>query len=271
MPFNPLGSDLAAVWDVIALVISFVAVMVVVQINSMLQKKKILPTVVTRKLVHIFVGPVFLVTWLLFSGDWYSRFFAAVVPLMFVLLFYAIGSGRMKNEAFVTSMSRSGEASELLKGTFYYALIILIVTLLWFYIPTNGIDHANPTGLIVIGCLAGGDGLADIIGRRYGKHKYSVSGNEKSVEGSIGMIVGAMLFSLVLVAIFGLAVSNWNLASFVLPLLIVAIVAAIVEGISPKNMDNWTIMIAVVVVLILMHAASPAFWQFPLFGGFDVV
>ena len=108
MPFNPLGSDLAWVWDIIALVISFVAVMIVVQINGALQKRNVLPTTVTRKLVHIFVGPVFLVTWLLFSGDWYSRFFAAIVPLMFVLLFYAIGSGRMKNEAFVKSMSRSG-------------------------------------------------------------------------------------------------------------------------------------------------------------------
>ncbi len=269
MPFNPLGSDLAWVWDIIALVISFVAVMIVVQINGALQKRNVLPTTVTRKLVHIFVGPVFLVTWLLFSGDWYARFFAAIVPLMFVLLFYAIGSGRMKNEAFVKSMSRSGEASELLKGTLYYAMIILIVTLLWFYIPTNGIANANPTALIVIGCLAGGDGLADIIGRRYGKHKYGASG--KSVEGSIGMFVGSILFSFVLVAIFTLAVSNWDLAAFVVPLLIVSLVVTIVEGISPKNMDNWTIMIAVAVVLILMHGLSSSFWPFPLFGGFDVV
>ena len=188
---------------------------------------------------------------------------------MFVLLFFAIGTGRMKNEAFVNSMSRSGDASELLKGTFYYALIILIVTLLFFYVPTNGITNANPTALIVIGCLAGGDGLADIIGRKYGKHKYGSSG--KSVEGSIGMLIGGFVFSIILVAIFSLAVSNWSLASFVLPLIIVSIVAMVVEGISPKNMDNWTIMIAVLIVLKLMHAAAPSFWQFPLFGGFDVL
>jgi dolichol kinase len=217
----------------------------------------------------MFVGPVFLVTWLLFSGDWWARFFAAIVPLMFVLLFFMIGTGRMKNEAFVNSMSRSGDASELLKGTFYYALIILIVTVFFFYIPTNGLSNANPTALIVIGCLAGGDGLADVIGRKYGKHKYGSSG--KSVEGSIGMLIGAFLFSIILVAIFSLAVSNWTLSAFILPLLIVSIVVTIVEGISPKNLDNWTITIAVLVVLILMHAAAPSFWPFPLFGGFDVL
>ncbi len=95
MVFNPLPSNMAAVWDLIALLISFLAVMAVVQINGVLQKKEKLPTVVTRKLVHLLVGPVFLATWLLYSGEWYSRFFAAVVPIMFVLLFYAIGCAKM--------------------------------------------------------------------------------------------------------------------------------------------------------------------------------
>lgn len=267
MVFNPLSQDLAALWDLVALVMSFLIVMAVVQINGMLQKKEILPAVVTRKLVHILVGPVFLVTWLLYSGEWFSRFFAAIVPLMFVALFFAIGSGKMKNEAFVASMSRSGEASELLKGTLYYAIIIVIVTLFWFYIPFNGSEAASPTALIIIGCLAGGDGLADIIGRRFGKHKYNIAGSEKSVEGSIGMLVGSMAFSLLLVAIFSLAVSSWDLATFIVPLLLFGIIAMIVEGISPKNMDNWTITIAVAVALALTHVANTTFWQFTLFGG----
>jgi dolichol kinase len=267
MVFNPLSSDLAAIWDLVALIISFVAVMAVVQINGMLQKKNVLPTVVTRKLVHILVGPVFLVTWLLYSGQWFSRFFAAVVPLMFVLLFYAIGSERIKNEAFVASMSRSGEASELLKGTLYYAAIILIVTLAWFYIPSEGIGNAIPTALIVIGCLAGGDGFADIIGRRFGKHKYSIAGSEKSVEGSIGMLIGSVLFSFLLMAIFSVEVTVWNLSTILLPIVLFGAVATIVEALSPKNMDNWTITIAVIVMLAIVHAVAPGFWPYPLFGG----
>jgi len=267
MAFNPLSSDLAVVWDIVALIISFIAVMAVVQINGVLQKKEILTTVVTRKLVHIFVGPVFLVTWLLYSGEWYSRFFAAVVPIMFVLLFYAIGSGRIKNEAFVNSMSRSGDASELLKGTLYYAAIIVIVTLIWFYIPSDGIASANPSGLLVIGCLAGGDGFADIVGRKFGKHKYHISGSEKSVEGSIGMFVGSVLFCIVLLAIFDLEVGNWDIAQLILPVMLFALVAMVVEAISPKNMDNWTITFSVAIMIVLTHALDTNLWQFPLFGG----
>lgn len=162
MVFKPLSSNLAAVWDIVSLVISFVCVFVVVQINSMIQKKNLLPTTVTRKVVHIFVAPVFMLTWPLYSGEWFSRYFAAVVPLLFVAPFAAIGKGIVKNEAFVVSMSRSGDASELLKGTLYYAILVLVVTLLWLYVPSDGLSSATPIALVVMGCLAGGDGLADI-------------------------------------------------------------------------------------------------------------
>lgn len=263
--FNPLSNDLAVVWDIIALLISFVAVMAVVQINSVIQKKKLLPATVTRKIVHIFVAPVFILTWPLYTANWYSRYFALAVPIMFVLLFLAIGTGKVKNEAFVTSMSRSGEASELLKGTLYYAILVAIVTLLWFYAPSSGLANATPIALIVMGCLAGGDGLADVFGRRYGKHKYSVWGSEKSIEGSIAMFLGSIVFSLVLVALLGLEVSAWTMSLFLLPVLIFSLGAMILEGLSPKNLDNWTVSIGVVVLMGVAYALAPSFWPFPLF------
>jgi dolichol kinase len=265
MVFNPLSSDLAFVWDIIALIISFVAVMAVVQINSVIQKKRLLTTNVTRKIVHIFVAPVFIVTWPLYTGDWYSRYFAAVVPLMFVLLFAAIGTGKVKNEAFVTSMSRSGEAAELLKGTLYYALLVLIVTLVWFYVPSSGIAYATPVALIMMGCLAGGDGLADVIGRKFGKHKYSFWGSQKSIEGSIGMFLGSIIFSLALVMILGLEVTAWTLSIFLVPVILFAFCAMVIEALSPKNLDNWTVTIGIAIIMGIAYLTSPGFWPYPLF------
>ncbi len=264
MVFNPLGPDQAMIWDLVALVVSFAVVMTVVQINSILQKRNILPTVVTRKLVHILVAPVFILTWLFFSGTWSSRYFAAVVPLMFVVLFYAIGSGKMKNEAFVNSMSRSGDASELLKGTLYYSILVLLVTLLWFYVPAAGIAAATPNAIIVMGCLAGGDGLADIVGRRFGKRKYGFGGYEKSIEGSVGMLLGSIIMSLKLVWLFGFVVPTWSLGTFVAPIIVFAVGATIIEGLSPKNMDNWTISIWVALMMLIANAVAPGFWPFPI-------
>jgi phytol kinase len=265
MVFNPLASDQAWIWDIIALVISFIAVMAVVQITGVLQKRKLIPTLITRKLVHIFVAPVFLVTWLLYSGEWYSRYFAAVVPLLFVLLFFTIGKGIVKNEAFISSMSRSGEASELLRGTLYYAILVLAVTLIWFYVPAGGLANATPIALVVMGCLAGGDGFADVIGRRFGKRKYKFRGSEKSLEGSLGMLLGSVLVTLILVAVFGTEVTAWTMAIFVLPVLLFSIIATVIEAVSPKNLDNWTISIGVVLVMFITYTLTPGFWPYPLF------
>jgi hypothetical protein len=156
MVFNPLGPGLELIWDLIAMVISIVAVMLVVIINGGIQKSGKLSSTVTRKIVHIFAAPVFLVTWLLYSGGVFSRFIAMVVPILFVLLFIGIGTGKVQNEDFVVSMSRSGDPAELLKGTLYYAIWITVVTVLWFYVPSTGLVDANPMALVILGCVAGG-------------------------------------------------------------------------------------------------------------------
>ena len=259
MVFNPLGPTLAWVWDIVAMVISIIAVMLVVQINGAIQKSGKLSSDVTRKIVHIFAAPIFLVTWYLYSGEFFSRFFAMIVPVLFVLLFVGIGSGRVENEAFVASMSRSGDPGELLKGTLYYAIMIVVVTLLWFYIP------ANPMAFVILGCLAGGDGLADVIGRKYGgERKFGIGGAEKTVAGSVGMFIGSFLFSYILIAIFSLELAVFDLVALFLPILVISLGATIVEAFSPPNLDNWTVPIAVIVMVVLFIYLVPVWWPFTL-------
>lgn len=263
MVVNPLGSGLELLWDIIAMIISLVAVMLVVQLNAAIRKTGKVSSDVTRKVVHIFAAPVFLVTWMLYSGGFLSRFFAAVVPLLFVLLFFGIGTGRVKNEAFVSSMSRSGEPSELLKGTLYYAIWMVIVVLLWFYVPVNGVENANPLAIVLIGCLAGGDGLADIIGRKYGgAKKFGVKGAQKTLAGSIGMLFGCLVFSYVLLLVFSVEVLTFSLTVLWLPVLIISVLATIVEALSPPNMDNWTVPITVIFAAIALSYVG--FWPFAL-------
>jgi len=176
-----------------------------------------------------------------------------------VLLFIGIGSGKVKNEAFVASMSRSGDPRELLRGTLYYAIMIVIVTVLWFYVP------ANPMAFVILGCLAGGDGLADVIGRKYGgERKFGIGGAEKTIAGSIGMFLGSFLFSYILIAIFSLEFAVFNLVTLLLPILVISLVATFVEAISPPNLDNWTVPIVVIVVVALFIYLVPAWWPFSL-------
>lgn len=249
-------------WDILALVITFVMIMLLIRVNDMLRKREIIPIYVSRKVIHTFAGPVFLVCWLLFSSGMYSRYLAMVVPLIFVLLFAGIGSGAIKNEEFVRTMSRSGKASELLKGTLFYALVMVVCSVfLWFvpYSAATGLPVYSifvPTVFLIFGPLAGGDGLADMIGRKWGKHKYKVFA-EKSVEGSLAMFFFSILFTYGLLGIYWLILNPIYPAAIslikpLIPILVVSLVATIVEAISPSNVDNLLIPIVSVIVIYVL-------------------
>jgi dolichol kinase len=261
--FNPFGSNLAFVWDLIAMVIAIVILLALVQFNALMYKKGVVSQIITRKFVHIFAGPIFLITWMLFSGEIISHYIAVIVPLLFVLQFLAIGTGVMKNESFMASMSRSGDPKELLGGTLYYSIVMVLMTFFWFYVPSTGISNANPTALLIIGCVSGGDGFADIIGRKYGgEKKFGIKGSEKTIIGSIGMLFGSILVSSILVLIFSLEVPNFDISILFLPIIVVSIVATVVEALSPKGTDNFTVFLAVVIVILILELGFPDFWPY---------
>jgi dolichol kinase len=170
----------------------------------------------------------------------------------------------MKNESFVNSMSRTGDPKELLGGTLYYAIVMLLMTFFWFYVPSTGIENANPTALLIIGCVSGGDGLADIIGRKFGgEKKFGIKGSEKTIIGSIGMLFGSIIVSSILVLIFSLEVPEFNFLVLILPIVVVSIVATVVEALSPKGTDNFLIFLAVVITILILELGFPEFWPFP--------
>ena len=249
--------------DALALILTVIAIQALVLVNGILQKRELLPTYITRKIIHIFAAPLFVSCWMLYSGAPASRFFAAVVPLAFIIQFAAIGLGWRQDEAFVKSMSRSGDPRELLGGTMHYAVVMLLVALLFF---TNGNNTSfTPSAMIILGALAGGDGLADIIGRRYGGRSFGLGGSTKTVAGSLAMFVGSMLMSLALLGIFSVR-ATLGLKALLLPVLLLSLLATIVEAFSPKGWDNYLIPLAVFVGILLLSWLAPGLWPFPVFA-----
>lgn len=247
-------------WDILALILTFLAILILIRINDVLRKREIIPIFVSRKVIHIFAAPIFLVCWLLFSGDYYSRYFAAVVPLLFVLLFIAIGTGMMKNEEFVNTMSREGDPKELLKGTLFYALVMVLASIFFWYVPVDATLQPNwltfvPTALLIFGPLAGGDGFADLIGRRYGKRKFHIFA-DKSIVGTLSMFIFGLLFTLGLLFVFWLALdplyASVNVTALIIPIVVVSLVCTIIEMFSPRNLDNLLIPIFAVIVIFVL-------------------
>ena len=70
---------------------------------------------------------------------------------------------------------------ELLRGPLYYCIILIGITL--------GFWRHHPAGFGAIALMCGGDGLADIAGRRFGRAKLPWNRN-KSWVGSFAMFAG---------------------------------------------------------------------------------
>ena len=90
-----------------------------------------------------------------------------------------------------------------------------------------------------------GDGFAAIIGGKYGKNKFRVLGNQKSIEGSLAMFVFSFIVSLVILSIF-------NPANVILLSLVLASVSTILEAYSPYGLDNLTVPLGTSLVYYLL-------------------
>ncbi|MHA2233162.1 MAG: hypothetical protein ACXAB4_11820, partial [Candidatus Hodarchaeales archaeon] len=109
-----------------------------------------------------------------------------------------------------------------------------------------------------------GDGLAPYIGQRWGNHKYKTLGREKSIEGSIGVLIfsifGSIIF-LILLGIIGddsnadkavLADPNADIMLIVIVIVLLGIVAMVVEALSPADIDNLLIPASIIIVLAII-------------------
>ncbi|KAF7120876.1 hypothetical protein RHSIM_Rhsim13G0066600 [Rhododendron simsii] len=204
-------------------------------------KRGIFDQKLTRKLVHVSVGLVFMLCWPLFSSGHQGAILAALIPGVNIIKMLLIGLGIWKDEATVKSMSRFGDHRELLKGPLYYASAITLVCAIYW--------RSSPTGIATICNLCAGDGLADIVGRRFGTQKLPYN-RDKSLAGSIAMATAGFVASIGYMhyfALFGYVKESWEMA---LGFLVASLAAALVES-HPKSTDlddNLTVPLASILV-----------------------
>lgn len=242
--------------DLIALFLTFAVALTWLRINDFLARRKLLSRDLTRKLIHVGTGPLFVLCWPFFSDGPQSRWLAALVPAIITLQFTLIGLAVVQDEGAVQAMSRSGDRQELLRGPAQYGVIFVLATVVfWIH---------SPVGIVVLMLLCGGDGLADVAGRRWGQAKLPFS-LRKSWAGSIAMFLAGFGFSFLYLALF----SRWgafdvSLAGSILPLLLISLTATVVESVSGADMDNVTVTVAALAMAWLL--TTTGLWQAPFLG-----
>jgi phytol kinase len=94
--------------------------------------------------------------------------------------------------------------------------------------------------------MCGGDGLADIAGRRLGKTKLPWN-RDKSWAGTAAMFLGGWIFALVILGIYQhFGVLKGTLSAFLPAVTLIALVGTLVETLPLHDIDNITVTLSAV-------------------------
>ena len=216
--------------DVIGFIVTYVYVIILFLISEKVLKSR--PSF-ARKFTHIMVGNIIFLL---------PIFLTREVMGLLVTLPIVIGSFLMTKYSPIkinNSISSSGHSL----GLFYYSISLTVLTF-FFYNQ----QHIFAVGLAA---MAYGDGFASLIGQKFGKHKYSVFGDTKSIEGSLTMFLVLILTLSISLGYYAFITGNPAIMN-IFAVLAISAAATIVEGITPKGLDNLTVCFVSVVLYILL-------------------
>jgi phytol kinase len=226
--------------NLISLIITFALALGWLRLNDFAAQRGWISAHLSRKIIHMGTGPLFVVCWLLFNDVPSARYLAALVPLAITIQFFLVGVGIMHDEAAVQAMSRTGDRREILRGPLYYGLIFVLLTIIYW--------KNSPIGIVALMLMCGGDGLADIVGRRFGR--IAIPWNTtKTWAGSLGMFLGGWIFAAVILAIYvGVGVFPVTFTSYLPAITLIALAGTLVESLPFADIDNITVTLVAVVL-----------------------
>jgi phytol kinase len=226
--------------DFFALIITFALSLIWLRINDFAAHKGWISSRLSRKIIHIGTGPIFVLCWLLFPNTSTSRYIAALVPLAITLQFFLVGIGVLRDDSAVQAMSRTGDPREILRGPLYYGLIFIGCTVLFWY--------DSPIGIVALMLMCGGDGLADILGRNFGRSHIPWN-PRKTWIGSLGMFTGGLILSSIVIAIYGeIGIFSISFLEILPNLIIISLAGTVVESLPIRDVDNITVTLTAVIL-----------------------
>ena len=171
-------------------------------------------TEITRKLSHVGTGVV-----AFFSPDFLSKNEIIILSVLFLIVILIT-----KHFGLLTSVH---DVKRKTFGEFMFPVAVGISALIFL----TAFVQAFQYGILI---LTFSDPAAGIIGSRYGKHKISLLGDNKSAEGSLAFFVTALIST-----IFFIGVSDIEIYKIIL----ITLVLTITELISIRGFDNLSLPI----------------------------
>ena len=215
----------------LGLLVSFTYIALVIFSAKIFEKKG---KEISRKFIHIMLGNWWIIAMIFFDNVWFASF----GPAVFVIVNYL-----SYKKDLIKVMEREHQDGF---GTVYFALALLILAIVSFGIFKNPV-----LGLVPTLVMAFGDGFAAIIGKKFKSKRYKLGDTKKSFAGSLTMFLIALIFIggylwYTNIDVFWTS-THWPLISVMMAFCITAI-----EAVSGKGIDNISVPISTLLLLILI-------------------
>jgi len=181
-----------------------------------------------RKLVHVLTGGIVFFWWM-FDSAWVMAGLAALPFIPLLLLATPKSPVKFLRDSPLGARSSEGHAY----GLVMYAVSWTVIAYLLF----EDLFAAS----VAIAAMSFGDGMGEVIGRRFGRHRYA---HHRSVEGSAA-VFAATLVSVLVLNWFYFTLIGYPMESQPVLILLFAVaislLVTVIEAMTPGSVDNLVI------------------------------
>ncbi|CAF1097798.1 unnamed protein product [Adineta steineri] len=219
---------------ILSLVTTSLTFAVVFLLNH-LHKKKSITNEVLRKVIHIGAGTFYLAIYFYDDHGQFSKYLNIFPNLLWMCILIwksqHHSSTHQPHDPILDIMTRNKHQSELLYGPlFFNSVVVICGTIFYKTIP----------GSLIMSLLTWGDGLAAVIGVRYGSQR-KIYG-KKSLDGLLTFFIVGIIASIIYIAVLV------NLQSVhLVKICVISFITAVVETLTSSDVDNLTVPLSILV------------------------
>lgn len=225
---------------ILSLIVTGITFTVVFLLNY-LNKKKSITTEVSRKVVHIGAGTLYLALYFYNDQGYISKYLNIFPNLLWTCILIwksqQYSSTSQKYDPIVGAMTRTQRQHELLRGPLFFNFAAILCGTIWY---------KTVLGSIIMGILTWGDGLAAVVGVHYGNQR-RIYGT-KTFPGLLACFLAGIIASIVYTSFL----VNFQ-SVYILKMFVISLITAIVETVTPSDFDNLTIPLSVIVIYYFIY------------------
>jgi phytol kinase len=208
---------------------------------SYLNKKNSITTEVSRKVVHIGAGTLYLAIYFYNDHGYFSKYLN-IFPNLFwtcIIIWKSQhhSSVRQQYDFVVSTITRNNRGSELLRGPLFFNFVMIIC---------GTVLYKTILGSIIMGILTWGDGLAAVIGVHYGSQR-KIYGS-KTLDGLLTIFFTGIIASIIYIS---LLVDFQSVHLF--KIFVISFITAVIETLTPSDFDNLTIPLSIIFVYFFIY------------------